>query len=248
MKITVITVCYNAAETIEETLNSINSQDYKELEHIVVDGMSTDGTLEILQSRSDQISKLITETDEGIYDAMNKGLAVATGHLIGFLNADDIYADNSVLSDIANAVQSQNTDSVYGDLQYVSSETPEKVIRNWKAGSYKRKRFKNGWMPPHPTFYASRRLFDEFGMFNTDFKISADYELMLRFLYKNEARSYHIARVLVKMKVGGASNQSIKNRVLANSEDRKAWKVNGLKPMPHTTVVKPLRKISQFWS
>jgi glycosyltransferase involved in cell wall biosynthesis len=248
MKISVITVCYNAADTIEETLNSIGNQDYKEREHIVIDGKSTDGTLEVLQGRSDQISKLISESDKGIYDAMNKGLAAATGDLIGFLNADDIYADNSVLSDIASTIQRQNTDSVYGDLQYVSSEPPGKVIRNWKAGTYNRKRFKNGWMPPHPTFYARRKLFEDFGVFNTDFQISADYELMLRFLYKFEASSYHIPRVLVKMKVGGASNQSLKSRILANSEDRKAWKVNGLKSMPHTSIMKPLRKISQFWS
>lgn len=248
MKISVITVCYNASRTIGATLDSIKNQDYSEVEHIVIDGHSTDGTVEILKKKSDQISILVSEKDTGIYDAMNKGLRLATGDVVGFLNADDIYADHCVLSDLASAFELQKTDSVYGDLQYVSADQSEKILRNWKAGSYKRERFKNGWMPPHPTFYARKELFENFGGFNTEFKISADYELMLRFLFKNKASSYHIPKVLVKMKVGGTSNQSFQNRLLANREDRMAWKVNGLKSLPHTTFMKPLRKISQFWT
>jgi len=248
MKISVITVCYNASKTILETLDSVKNQDYRDIEHIVVDGQSTDGTMNLLKSRSGQIHKLISEEDSGIYDAMNKGLASATGDVIGFLNADDSYGDNFVLTEIAEAFKNQKTDSVYGDLQYVSGAGSKRVFRNWKAGTYKRERFRYGWMPPHPTFYVKSELFKKLGAFNTDFKISADYELMLRFLFKNHCSSYHIPKILVKMKIGGTSNQSFQNRIIANREDRKAWKVNGLKALPHTSFLKPLRKLSQFWT
>ena len=248
MKISVITVCYNASKTISETLESIQSQDYSNFEHIVIDGMSTDGTIEMLNQKSDQIDQFISEKDSGIYDAMNKGIALATGDVIGFLNADDVYAYNSVLTDVSKAFEQEKSETVYGDLQYITADGPEKVLRHWKAGAYRRERFKNGWMPPHPTFFAKKELFENFGSFNTDFKISADYELMLRFLFKNQVTSAHIPGVLVKMKVGGTSNQSINSRIIANREDRMAWKVNGLKQMPFTSILKPLRKISQFWS
>ena len=248
MKVSVITVCYNASKTILETLESIKNQDHGDIEHIVIDGQSTDGTLNLLKSHSDQIHKIISEKDSGIYEAMNKGVASATGDVIGFLNADDIYGDNFVLSEIAEAFEKQKTDTVYGDLQYVFGGSPEKIFRNWNAGAYKRKRFKHGWMPPHPTFYAKRELFEKFGAFNTDFKLSADYELMLRFLFKNHCSSFHIPKILVKMKIGGASNQSFQNRIIANREDKMAWKVNGLKALPHTTILKPLRKLGQFWT
>jgi len=248
MKISVITVCYNASKTISDTLKSIENQDYADLQYIVIDGMSTDGTIEILNERSDQIDEFISEKDSGIYHAMNKGIALATGDVIAFLNADDVYAHNSALSDVSKTFEKVKADSVYSDLQYVSADKPEKVLRYWKAGPYKRERFKNGWMPPHPTFFAKKELFEKFGSFNTDFKISADYELMLRFLFKHRASAAYLPCLLVKMKVGGKSNQSINSRIIANREDRKAWKVNGLRQLPYTTVLKPIRKISQFWS
>lgn len=248
MRISVITVCYNASTTIEETLDSIKAQDFPDVEHIVVDGLSTDETPEVLNKRSEQIAKIISERDDGIYDAMNKGIAHASGEIVGFLNADDVYADSRVLSLIADAFETHKSDSIYGDLQYVSADNPGKVVRNWKELSYKRSRFKQGWMPPHPTFYVKKELLDKFGAFNTAFKISADYELMLRLLYKYKASTVHIPHILVKMKVGGKSNQSIKNRIIANKEDRKAWKINGLRMLPYTTVFKPLRKINQFWT
>jgi len=247
MKISLITVCYNASKTIDETLDSVKNQTYKNVEYIVVDGRSSDGTLEILKSRSEQIDKLISEKDSGIYDAMNKGLAIASGDIVGFLNADDVFADNDILELIARTFDAERTDSVFGDLQYVSAQNIGKVLRNWKEKKYKQSRFKQGWMPPHPTFYVRRELLEKWGGFNTQFKISADYELMLRLLYKHGISSFHIPRILVKMKVGGKSNQSIKNRIIANKEDRLAWEINGLKRFPFTTALKPLRKINQFW-
>ena len=248
MKISIITVCYNAEKTIRETLESVASQNYPEFEHIIVDGGSSDGTLEIVREFEKGISKIISERDNGIYYAMNKGLLHASGDVVGFLNADDAYASNNVLEQISSAFKNHAVESCYADLQYVNSSDPDKILRNWKAGSFDSKKFLNGWMPPHPTFYCRRELFEKYGQFNTQFSISADYELMLRFLYKNGCSSVYVPKLWIKMKVGGASNQSIKNRIKANNEDRMAWKVNGLKMRAHTTFLKPIRKIAQFWN
>lgn len=247
MKISVITISYNAAETIEETILSVVNQDYADIEYIIVDGGSTDQTKTIVDKYRSQISKFISEPDNGIYDAMNKGLDLATGDIIAVLNADDVYADDSVLRDVDEALKASGAETCYGDLEYVNRLNPDKVIRKWVSGPFRRENFRKGWMPPHPAFFVKRNIYTEFGHFNTDLKTSADYELMLRLLYRHKVSVCYLPRVLVKMKVGGQSNQSVHNRLRANKEDRLAWKINHLEAGPITFILKPLRKVSQFW-
>lgn len=245
MKISVITVCFNAAATIADAIDSIRRQDYPDIEYIVVDGGSTDGTLAIIAQNRDVISVLISEADEGMYDAANKGIAAATGEIVGMLNADDFYADHEVLTDVAGAV-TEGTDAVYGDLHYVDRNDPKSVRRNWISGAYAKEKFLSGWMPPHPTFFIRKRAYESYGMFRLDFKSAADYELMLRMLYKHSLTPNYINRVLVKMRVGGKSNATISNRLRANREDRKAWSINGLKAAWYTLYLKPLSKLQQY--
>lgn len=247
MKISIITISYNAQDTIEQTILSVVNQNYTDIEYIIVDGGSTDQTKTIIEKYRSRISKIISEPDKGIYDAMNKGLSLATGEVIALINADDVYADSSVLTNILEALELSGTDSCYGDLEYVNRLNPDKVIRKWVSGTFKRDNFRKGWMPPHPAFFVKRKIYEEFGNFNTDLKTSADYELMLRFLYRYNVPVCYLPRVLVKMKVGGQSNQSVQNRINANKEDRLAWKINNLEAAPFTFIMKPLRKVSQFW-
>jgi glycosyltransferase len=246
MKVSIITIAFNAADTIEETIQSVINQDHQDLEYIVIDGGSKDDTLSILEKYKSNIDVLVSEPDKGVYDAMNKGIARATGELVAILNADDVYANSRVISEAISILESQNCDAVYGDLQYVNRDNPDKVFRNWVSGKFKRSSFKWGWMPPHPTFMVKRKLYDSFGAFNTELRTSADYELMLRFLYKNEASIAYLPKVLVKMKVGGQSNASVSNRLKANKEDQKAWELNNVRPFFFTLWLKPLRKIRQF--
>ncbi len=246
MKVSIITVCYNSAATIKDTIDSVISQNYQDIEYIVIDGKSTDRTLEIIRSYSSQIMKCFSEADNGLYYAINKGIKVATGEIVGLVHADDVLAAKDVISKVVEVFIKSKCEAIYSDLQYVDKDNLNKVFRDWKAGSYSDGMFLNGWMPPHPTFYAKRRLFADLGAYNTSFKISADYELMLRFLHGNKISIKYIPEVLVKMRVGGKSNSSIINRVKANLEDRKAWRVNYLKPNYFTLYQKPLSKLIQF--
>ena len=247
-KVSIITVSWNSAETIHTAINSVRFQTYPNIEYIIVDGDSSDGTKDVLEENADVITKMISEPDKGIYDAMNKGLEMATGEIVGFLNSDDFYAHNNVVKQIVETLKKNETDSVYGDLKYVKRDKLDKVIRYWKAKPYKRKRFLLGWMPPHPTFYAKSEIYRKFGNFNIILRNSADYELMLRFLFKHYVSSSYINDVLVIMRDGGASNNSIKSRLNANFEDRKAWRINNLHPRFYTGFLKPVRKIKQFFS
>ena len=245
VKISVITVCFNAAETIADTIESIRSQSHPDIEYIVVDGGSTDETLAIIARNRDVISVLITGPDNGMYDAANKGIACASGEIVGMLNADDFYADKDVLKDVANSL-AKESHAVYGDLDYVDRKHPQKIKRKWVSGPYDRKKFLMGWMPPHPTFFIRKSAYDTYGVFRRDFRSAADYELMLRMLYKHSLAPVYIDRVLVKMRVGGKSNVSIANRLRANREDRKAWTMNGLRAAWYTLYLKPLSKIGQY--
>lgn len=247
MKISIITVSFNASKTIEETILSVLSQNFSSIEYIIVDGASTDGTLDIIQRHRKKITSFVSEKDKGIYDAMNKGISMCTGDVIGILNADDVYANTDTVSRVAEEFLSSETDAVYGDLTYVAKDNLEKVIRYWRSNEYEEGDFKKGWMPPHPSFFLKRSCYDSFGKFNVTFRISADYELMLRMIYKHGISTKYIPKVITKMRMGGESNVSIKNRILANKEDRRAWKANGLKPGAYTFINKPLRKISQLW-
>lgn len=248
MKVSIITICYNSERTIEDTIHSVISQDYPNIEYIIIDGKSTDGTLKVIEKFKENVAVLISEEDNGLYDAINKGIKNATGDVVGLIHADDVLASSSVISKIAKTFTTNDCQALYGDLQYVDKSNLSKIVRNWVAGEYKKDLFLRGWMPPHPTFYAKRELFDQFGFYNDGFSSAADYELMLRFIHKYEISLAYIQEVLVKMRVGGKSNVSIKNRIKANMEDRMAWKINKIRPNLWTLWMKPLSKIHQFFS
>ena len=245
MKISIITATYNSAVTITDTMRSIAEQDHPNIEHIIIDGGSSDDTVTIVRAFP-HVAKVVSEKDKGIYDAMNKGIAIATGDIIGILNSDDVYTHEKVLSKIASAFADPAIDVVYADLQYVDAENTNRTIRTWKAGNYRPGLFYYGWMPPHPTFFVRKKVYAAAGTFNISLRSSADYELMLRILLRNKARAGYIPEILVRMRAGGQSNATLKNRVMANREDRMAWQLNGLKPYFFTLYLKPLRKISQF--
>jgi glycosyltransferase involved in cell wall biosynthesis len=245
MKISIITATYNSAATVGDTLACIRGQDHPDIEHILVDGASSDGTLEIVNGFP-HVAKWISEKDKGIYDAMNKGIRLATGDVIGILNSDDIYTHPSVLSTVARAFADPNVMTAYADLQYVQSDNTEKVLRTWRTGSFRKRNFYYGWMPPHPTFFVRKEVYLQAGLFDTSLRSAADYEIMLRILLRHGFSTLYIPGVIVKMRAGGMSNASLRNRLRANKEDRMAWKLNGLRPYFFTLYMKPLRKISQF--
>ena len=245
-KVTIITVCYNSAATIEDTIQSVLSQTYSNIEYIIIDGLSTDNTLEIVNKYKGQIAKVISEKDAGLYDAINKGIGLASGAIIANINSDDFYSDNNVIADVVTKFEQEKTDLLYTDLYYVEAENTDKVKRYWKSGAYKKGAFYKGWMPPHPTFFVKKEVYKKYGVFNLNLKSAADYELMLRFMHKYECTVSYLNRVTVRMRVGGVSNASLANRIKANREDKKAWKMNGLKPKPFTFILKPLSKLNQF--
>lgn len=245
-RFTIITVIHNAADSILTALNSVVAQNV-DLEHVIVDGGSSDGTLDILRDYLPHSHlRIISEPDNGIYDAMNKGLGMARGEIIGFLNADDFYANEHVLSHVSEVFTASSVESCYGDLAYVDKEDVDKVTRYWRAGEFRRMAFYHGWMPPHPTFFVRREIYERHGSFNLTLGSAADYELMLRFLIKHEITTEYIPVLMTKMRTGGTSNASIRNRLIANRMDRKAWRVNLLQPLPWTLWAKPARKIIQF--
>ena len=243
--ISVITVVWNGVSTIRDCIESIRAQGLP-AEHIVIDGGSTDGTAGIVNKCSNAIAKFVSEPDEGIYDAMNKGIRMASGDVVGILNADDLYADGDVLSGVAKAFEDPSVESCYGDLVYVDPSDTGRVVRSWRAGPYRKDLFYRGWMPPHPTFFVRRSVYEKFGLFNLSLGSAADYELMLRFLLRHGISTVYLPRVLVRMRAGGTSNLFLRNRLRAHRMDRMAWKVNGLAPLPWTILLKPVRKIPQF--
>lgn len=245
-KVSIITVCYNSAKTIEDTIQSVINQTYENIEYIIVDGLSTDNTIEIVNKYKDKIATIVSEKDAGLYDAINKGIGLATGEIIANLNSDDFYIDNNVIKDVVTKMQETKSDTLYADLYYVDALDTNKVVRNWISGAYKKGMFFKGWMPPHPTFFVRKSVYDNYGKFNLELKSAADYEIMLRFIHKHECSISYLTRVVVRMRVGGVSNVSIKNRLKANREDKRAWEMNGLKPKPYTLIFKPLSKVLQF--
>jgi glycosyltransferase involved in cell wall biosynthesis len=246
MKISVIIAVYNN-KIVSEAIESILSQTYKNIEIIVIDGASTDGTLDIINKYKDKIAVLVSERDSGIYDALNKGIKFATGEVVGLLHSDDLYYDNNVLFNVAKEFENKETDAVYGDLIYVDKENANKVIRYWKAGEYKRSRWLWGWMPPHPTVYIRKKYFDEYKSYLLSLWGAADYELMLRFMYKNKIIVKYIPSILIKMSIGGQSNRNLNNRLRAHLEDREAWRINKLRSYPWTVFLKPIRKVFQYF-
>jgi len=250
MKVSIITATYNSAETLEETIRSLISQSYPDIEYIVVDGGSTDGTLGIINKYENKIAKVISEKDNGMYDALNKGILLSTGEIVGILNSDDLYYDKDVIKTIVQKMEESGAEVCWGDLVYVKRKDTSAIVRLWKSSEYKPGLFQKGWHPPHPAFFVKKAAYDKYGLFNLDFKISADYELMLRFLEKYKSRSCYTPKFLVKMRDGGKTRKSIFN--LANIlkykwEDCHAWEVNGLKANPFLVFfLKSLSKIPQL--
>ena len=228
LKVSIVTITYNSEKTLEETIESVLSQSYKNIEYIIIDGNSSDKTIEIVKKYGDQISTFLSEPDDGIYDAMNKGLKLATGDIVGILNSDDVYFDNKVIEGVIESFEETKSDSLYGDLYYVEENDLDKVSRYWKSSSFIRGSFRKGWHPAHPTFFVKREIYDKYGYFNLDMKVSADFELMLRFLERYAISTFYIPRVLVKMRLGGESNRSIENILKGNQDILKAFDINNI--------------------
>lgn len=246
MNYTIITAVLNSAGTIGQCLESLYSQNFP-VEHIIVDGGSTDGTLEIIGKHQGHTTRLISEPDNGIYDALNKGIRHATSEIVGILHADDVLHEVDTLQRISEVFNDPSIDACYGDLVYVHPLNTSRVFRYWRSGNYNVKKFYWGWMPPHPTFFVRRKIYELYGGFNTALGTAADYELMLRFLLKIGISVQYLPEIITRMRTGGQSNLSLKNRLIANFCDREAWRVNGLAPYPWTIPLKPVRKISQYF-
>lgn len=229
MKISIVTVCYNSEKTIGHTLQSVRNQSYADVEHIVVDGASIDSTLNVVATDGLHVVKVVSEKDNGIYDAMNKGIALANGEIIGFINADDFYASSDALAKVAAIFNDPNVDACYGDLCYVKQVDTSALVRYWKSSEFHPGAFEFGWCPPHPTFFVRREVFQRFGGFDLSYKIAADMELMLRFLEVHKIRAKYIPEVLVKMRMGGTTNKSLSNILRQNKEILRALRAHGLR-------------------
>lgn len=247
MKLSIVTVAYNSASTIGDTLASVAEQTHPNIEHIVIDGASTDETLAIVRRRGTHVAKLVSEPDRGIYEAMNKGLALASGEFVGFLNADDMLAWPGAMSAIAQAATASDIGAVCGDLVYVRQDRPDVVLRHWRCGTFSPERLRFGWMPPHPTFYVRRSLLAQIGCFDAELRIAADYDFMLRCLRLPNMQVGYVPEVLVKMRTGGASNRSLRAMLRKSREDLHALQRNRVGGVT-TLLCKNLRKLPQFLS
>jgi len=248
MTISLITPTYNSAKTIRDTLNSVASQTYPNLEYIVIDGASQDGTLDIIKEYSGRLKiKLISEPDKGLYDAMNKGIRLASGDIVGILNSDDFFKDRLSLEKIATGfINNPGTEAGYADLEFVSRNNLHQVIRFWRAGLYQEKKLDNGWVIPHPTFFAKRRVYQQYGAFKTEFKLAGDYELLLRLLKLHRLPLFYIPEVLVQMRSGGSSGRNLAQRRLGWQELKKAWEINHLKIPRFFIMRRVFFKINQY--
>jgi glycosyltransferase len=248
MKVSIITATFNSARHLQDCIDSVKSQDYPEIEHIVIDGLSTDNTVDIIKANAGDIAKWISEKDIGMYDAINKGMKIATGDIIGVLNSDDMLASSDVISSIVECFRKNSVDTIYGDLVYVDPNDTNRILRTWKGFSYKRFRFMLGWMPAHPTFYIRRSMIDHFGGYESHYFTAADFEFMARYLYRFRVSSHHLPKLIVKMRNGGASNESLSRRIRANRRDYFAMRRNNI-PFPLlVSVLKPLRKVPQYYN
>ncbi|TDO97076.1 glycosyltransferase family 2 protein [Flavobacterium sp. 245] len=245
MRVTIITVCFNRKETIEKTIKSVLNQQYNDIEYIIIDGNSTDGTKDIIESYRDKISQYVSEPDKGMYDAINKGLQLATGEVIGLMHSDDEFYDNRVISRIVNHLEfDEDIDGVYGDGVYVSNDQQEKMIRNRIGGAFNRQKIKMGWLPLHPTVYLKKSVIDKNGVYNLDFKIASDTDFLLRYLYKNNIKLCYINNYIVKMRMGGMST-SLRSAFEVLYEDYKVYKSHGLSAI-FTVFLKKTSALRQY--
>jgi glycosyltransferase involved in cell wall biosynthesis len=246
LKISIITAILNNECSIAQAVKSVQSQTWSNVEHVVIDGESTDGTLMVLKHCLNEKAILLSEPDDGIYDAINKGLAHATGDVIGLMHSDDFFADEQVLEDIAHVFKDSAVDAVYGDLDYVAKDQPDRVIRKWRSGEYRLSRLSWGWMPPHPTLFLRRRVYEQWGGFDTKFRIAADYDAILRYFGQGKIRVTYIPRVLVKMRLGGESNRSLAKIFRKTCEDYAALRQNGIGGLG-ALIFKNISKVRQFF-
>jgi glycosyltransferase involved in cell wall biosynthesis len=246
MKITIITVCYNSAETIGATLQSVREQTHPDIEHIIIDGGSTDNTLDVVRTKGQHAAKIVSEPDQGIYDAMNKGLALATGEIIGFLNSDDVLAHANVIARVAEALTDPAVEACYGDLVYVDRHDLARVIRYWKSRDYRPGLFERGWVPAHPSFYARRTLYQKYGDFDLQFGLAADFDILLRFFVVHGIVSAYIPEVMVKMRLGGATNVSFRNVIRQNVQIAGAFRKYGLRAGLKPVAYRLLSRLPQF--
>ena len=247
MKVSLITATYNSENFLEDCIESVIKQRYKNIEHIIVDGNSTDNTLSIIKKYKTHVAKWISKPDRGMYDAINKGMAMATGDIIGILNSDDILVGDDVIESIVKVFEENDVDTVYGDLEYVAASDTNKILRIWKGRPYKRSRFKYGWMPAHPTFYIRKSLIEKYGFYENHYYTAADYEFMARYLYKNNVSSMYLPMLIVKMRMGGQSNRNLYQRLRANRRDFLAMKKNNIPFAFFVSILKPLIKLHQFY-
>jgi glycosyltransferase involved in cell wall biosynthesis len=248
MKVSIITVCYNSKATIEDTLRSIARQTYADVDHIVVDGGSTDGTREIIDRHRNRIAKVVFEPDHGVYDAMNKGLALASGGVIGFLNADDVYADHEVLSRVMMIMEREGLDALLGDVEFFRPEDPARTVRRYRSARFKPDRIAFGWMPAHPALFLRRRVYERFGLFRTDYRIAGDFEYCAR-IFRDETLAYRsFPETLVRMRTGGISTGGWRSTLLLNREVLRACRENGIDTNMLKIASKYPAKILEFFA
>jgi glycosyltransferase involved in cell wall biosynthesis len=245
MRISIITVTYNSAATLQHTLESVNNQDYPDIEHVLVDGGSTDETVSIIQSYP-HVAQWVSEKDRGLYDAINKGIQMATGDVIGILNSDDFFPGNHIVTQIANSFEQNNVSAVYGDIAFVKPGKLEKIVRLYSSRKFTPRRFGYGYMPAHPSFYVRKSCYDSLGLYKLDYKIAADYELLMRFIFKNGISYAYIPEILVYMRTGGVSNKNLLSRYTLNKEIIKACKENGVNTNMALLSLKYLNKVFEY--
>lgn len=245
--ISIITVCFNSVSTVEDTILSVVNQKYPDKEHIIIDGVSTDGTMHVVRRYADLL-RAVSEPDHGIYDAMNKGIAMASGEIIGILNADDFYASNTVLDQVASVFSDTTVDACYADLVYIDQKNTNQVTRYWQSKSFQHGLFEKGWMPAHPTFFVRRRIYEQYGGFDLNFPRQADFELTMRFLEVHNIKSVYVPNIWVKMRMGGVSNNSARGVLKGNIEAYRACRKNGLRVSTLSFIIrKMLSRVPQFF-
>ena len=247
MRVSIITVCFNSAPTIRDTIESVASQTFQDIEYIIVDGASKDETVAVAREYGDTITQLVSERDEGIYDAMNKGISLATGDVVGMINADDFYASVSAIERVVEAFSDDQAGACFGDLCYVDQKNTDRIVRYWKAGPYRKGAFSRGWCPPHPTFFVRRQVYEELGTFDQRYAIAADFEFMMRVMERGAVKTSYIPEVLVNMRLGGTTNRSIANIVRQNREILMALRQHGPPANPFMFIAnKVVSRVRQF--
>ena len=246
MKVSIVTGTYNSEAYIKDCVSSIQNQDYSDIEHIIIDGASKDNTVAIIENMPNRVSKLISEPDGGIYNAMNKGLRLCEGEIVGILNSDDFYNTNQVISNIVDAFQKTDADCVFGDLYYVNAENPEKIVRKWVTGNYSKNSFRKGWHPAHPSFFVKSDVYKKYGYFDEELSLAADFEIMLRFIERHGLKTHYIAEPLVRMRLGGATSKNLKNVIKGNKECIRAFEKNDMSAPLLYSIRRLAPKLKQF--